>query len=925
MRNLNISKSNTIFQNENTSKPSIFRKTQILKALQNPNDLDLLHFQDIKDKEGHNIIFNKDAILEEFLLNQTIRNCSFANVFILVYSFLFFLNCAASTLHPYFTKEFSFSNISSYFFLGVYVLLANFIVYLLFNRYSFRAKKNLWWKIQNLKLFLMCLIMTIAQIRYLIDMKDDDLFKVYKFLYYWGYLQFPLLLFMIISMIQGLLAKFLTILFTQLIFITYLINMENVLDSFEIAFLVILFLSYICFFFMYVYFDEINMKEKYELYLNFKKSTIDWQNIINNVPYGIALFKKNPKLDLVFSNKYGNDVLNIDISSPNSNFNYFDTLSQNLGEIQKISISKPGLKKNTIKISSERKFKNSLSSFKELENSIPEKGYLKDILQSIEKFSEEFEALYRTIEIKPNSDNNPLELSGEKKFLIKLKYIVFENAPTYLLIFEDNTTRDIIDSLRENNIYKSKLLSSFSHELRTPLNGALPLLKNLYNDENFKEYDAEKHYQLCIAINSLLILQNVLNDIVDYAQINSNQLQLNCTKTNIKKNISECLEIVSLQVKEKSIDLEITIDEKIPKNFCTDRNRFIQILLNVLRNAIKFSNNGGRIWFSASTCENSPNHLIIFKIKDTGIGINDFELKSLQTMLSNIKNYSTSDSPLASQTLSLGLLISQNLALILGPSNDSKGIKIDSKVNEGTIVEFSIEDKSGLQLAGEECSSFSMVKSKTLLIQQKPLLKIKKNRHSKYNSKKQSILWLEKRNEIQESNEAIDDPNPVRSNMMNYFSKNFKFIKNSKTIKTTESFCCEPILVVDDDPFNLLSAQVILKKLGYGLIKSFNGAEAIEIVKKKYNKPKCGPNCKRFLLILMDYNMPVMNGIESTKILKEKMKNREIPEIPIIACSAFGAKDDLQNCFEAGMNDYISKPINVEALKLIFKKWIVEK
>ena len=72
----------------------------------------------------------------------------------------------------------------------------------------------------------------------------------------------------------------------------------------------------------------------------------------------------------------------------------------------------------------------------------------------------------------------------------------------------------------------------------------------------------------------------------------------------------------------------------------------------------------------------------------------------------------------------------------------------------------------------------------------------------------------------------------------------------------------------------------------------------------------------------MDYNMPVMNGLEATRELKAKMRKKEIPDIPIIACTAFGAKDDIANCFEAGMNDYLAKPITLESLSIIFAKWI---
>ena len=239
------------------------------------------------------------------------------------------------------------------------------------------------------------------------------------------------------------------------------------------------------------------------------------------------------------------------------------------------------------------------------------------------------------------------------------------------------------------------------------------------------------------------------------------------------------------------------------------------------------------------------------------------------------------------------------------------------------MVEFSIEDKMGLQMAGGEFSSISTMKKKTLVDLHTIGFKKKKKIITKRAfTKKQSILWLEKENPTEESCEVnikerdlvdIVNPSELSPKKVDFSPRHKKIMKPP---------CCESILIVDDDPFNLLSAEVIIKKCGYSSLKAFDGKQAIEIVQEKNNIAKCNENCKKILLILMDYNMPVMDGIEATRILKEKMERRLIPEIPIIACSAFCAKDDLINCFEAGMNDHVSKPINIEALKLIFSKWI---
>ena len=917
-------KSPTIFRTGSDIGTTFFKKTQIFKALQKPGDLNLLNFEQVVVHEDNNQTFEKKTVLDEFLLHQTMKNRSLANFCGLIYSLLFSVNCMCSTLYPYTSPENSVESLPSDFYLGIYVLIANVVSHLIFEKFAFRGKKTDWWKIQNLQVMAFCLTMTIAQIKYLINLDSNLLFRHYKFSHFWGYLQYPVILNMFILLMHGLLIKIMSIFISQSLLITFIMIGENPLENFEIAFVLILSFSYVVFFCLFAYVEEIHIKEKYEFYLNFHKSTLDWQNIINNVPHGIALFTKDHKR-LIFSNHYGNQALKINISSPEKNC--FDTLSNSLGDLKKISITNTApYPQNTFLIDSEQRMINTMKSIKKYENSILEKGTLKEILNFLEEnisiYDFKSTIAYKTSEkIKiPEESRNEMG-SEEKNFIVKIKRINFESTSAFLLILEDNSQSELIATLKENNAYKSKLLSSFSHELRTPLNGAMPLLKNLYDDENFKRNDSEKHYQLCIAINSLSILQSVLNDIVDYAQINSNQLQLNCTDFEIKKTITECLDVVSLQIKEKLIDLNVFIDPNIPKRFCSDQNRLSQILLNILRNAIKFSGNGGKIKFFAKNLDVLKNDIISLKVVDQGVGMTPVELARLGELLQNLKNNECSETN--NQLGSLGLLISQNLALILGPSkNNSNGLRIVSKQGQGTSVEFLIEDKNGLKLGGDECPCFSELKTKT---QEKHKIQTP-NIKSRTGFAKHTIFWLE----AEKTDDGYDDI-PSEGNersqqikTLSSFNNPLNFIEGStgKKPKLPKDYCCEPILVVDDDPFNLLSAEVIIKKLGYSLIKANNGKNAIEIVEKRYSKPRCNRDCKGFALILMDYNMPVMNGIEATKYLKKKMSINEIPEIPIIACSAFGAKDDLLNCFEAGMNDYIAKPITLEKLENIFNKWI---
>lgn len=133
---------------------------------------------------------------------------------------------------------------------------------------------------------------------------------------------------------------------------------------------------------------------------------------------------------------------------------------------------------------------------------------------------------------------------------------------------------------------------------------------------------------------------------------------------------------------------------------------------------------------------------------------------------------------------------------------------------------------------------------------------------------------------------------------------------------------CEEALVVDDDAFNLKSLELLLSKFQKRCVKAYNGEEAIKIITEKYSKGLCGDRCKGFRIIFMDYHMPIKNGVETTRILKQRMDLHELPNIPIIACTAFGAKDLVEEWGKAGMTHFITKPITAKKIEAILEKWV---
>ena len=132
---------------------------------------------------------------------------------------------------------------------------------------------------------------------------------------------------------------------------------------------------------------------------------------------------------------------------------------------------------------------------------------------------------------------------------------------------------------------------------------------------------------------------------------------------------------------------------------------------------------------------------------------------------------------------------------------------------------------------------------------------------------------------------------------------------------------CPPILIVDDDIFNVSALESIMKKLGYTCDTAFNGKQAIEKISERNKEKKCGLFCSTsYRTIFMDCSMPIMDGFEASKVLKSKMQRKEIPDTPIVACTAFVQEREKQRAHEAGMEFHLIKPITPEKIRSTLRK-----